>query len=131
MKVEQLQFQDYMANLTQTIKSLNYQILNMDEIENFRDYYHPLFDFPFSSRNIVVNSFDLYDTFKSYSSKTQDYQYLQTFINYQISQVCLESPWYEDLDIFSNFQTEYDGYNKQMNPQDQTDDFECDSGNLF
>jgi hypothetical protein len=56
-----------MDNLTQAVKSINYQIVNKDEIENFRQYYHPLFDYPFSVRDIQVNSFDLYDTLKSYS----------------------------------------------------------------
>ena len=34
------------------MKSMNYQILNVDEIENFRDYFHELFDYPFKDRNI-------------------------------------------------------------------------------
>lgn len=55
-----------MTNLSNNIRSINYQIVNTDELEYFRQSKSPLFDYPFESRNLQVNSFDLYDSFSSY-----------------------------------------------------------------
>ena len=36
-----------MTNLTNAFRSINYQIVNTDELENFREWNAPLFDYPF------------------------------------------------------------------------------------
>ena len=108
--VQQLMFQDFYFNLTQQFKQINFQIVNMDEFELFRDYTSTQFNYPFIQRNTIVSSFDLYDSIVSFQSAIDDYNFNQIQVNYQISQVCLEDPFYSDIDIYNKISNEYQGF---------------------
>ena len=124
-------FQDFYFNLTQQFKQINFQIVNVDEYELFRDYTSTQFNYPFIKRNTIVDSFDLYGSIVSYDSKTNDYNFDQIEVNYQISQVCMEDPFYSDIDIYNKISTEYEGYKQLLDINSQSDDFNCNPNNLF
>ncbi len=103
-------YQDFFLNVSFRFKQINFQIINIDEIELFRDYTSSQFNYPFKDRNNIVTSFDLNSYLLSYDDTFQDYNYLSIGINYMISQVCLEDPIFNDIDIYNKVLNEYQGF---------------------
>lgn len=60
-------YQDFFINLTFQFKQINFEIINLDEIELFRDYTSKNFNYPFKDRNNIVTSFDLINYLQSTS----------------------------------------------------------------
>ena len=78
------------------------EIAVYDEIEKFRQYDHPEFAYPFEQRKNTLEEFTFnLDVPESADGQNYDYVYKDDKLYFRISQVCLESPYYDQLNIFS------------------------------
>ena len=64
-----------------------------DEIENFKQYDDSSFNYPYDARKIKLRSY----TFNFTNPTDYDYSYHTNKIKMELSQICLEDPWYKQV----------------------------------
>ena len=104
------------------------EIVVYDEIEKFRRYDHPEFQYPFEKRKNTLEEFsfslDVPDDGNNY-----DYLYKDDKLQFRISQVCLEAPYYSQINIFGQIYNKGgEVWNKMIGNEQNTaisDEFEC------
>ena len=66
-----------------------------DEIEKFREYNDPLFDYTYMNRKTILSTFNIH-----IKGPDANYPYTNVNVRLQLSQVCLEGSAMDDLLFF-------------------------------
>ena len=94
-------YSDYLKE--DVLSKVSFDLVIYDEIEKFRDYDHPDFNYPFQARKTIVNSFTLDNSMIEYVDgiySLLNYEYSRQEVKFQGSEVCLESHWFKVITDF-------------------------------
>ena len=112
------------------------EIVLYDEIEKFRNYDHPQFQYPYELRKVALSEFDFNLKLEiPRNGINYDYDYKDDNVDFRISQVCLESPYYDQINIFKAvFNKLKEVWSSNFNSENTSEDsevlneaFECEN----
>ena len=102
-----------------------------DEIEKFRPSNNPLFDYPYEPRKNMLSEFDFdFEIPEMANGENYDYTIPVNVLAFRLSQVCLEAPYYNQLNIYKEIaQKSQNIWKKVVENVDEVsdDEFECDN----
>ena len=91
MNVYRWLLDDFRANFSKHLSSVDVELVVNDESSLFTDYNNPFFNYPFEPRRSIINSYPLHLDDVMLGSDLTGYNYTQVAIDYQLSQTCLEA----------------------------------------
>lgn len=123
----QLNFKEYLQT---KFDQFDFKVVVYDEVEDFRDYDHELFDYPYLDRKTQISSqkinIDLDETTYEYTYNIED-------IYFQISQTCLEPSPLDQFKFASNLYKHIVKFweEKVSNKEDESADIFCEGQTSF
>lgn len=110
-------YQDFfMSELNVLLADLEVELIIYDEIEHFRSWDHPQFNYPFTPRKSHEETFKL-----NFSNSDQDYSYNFNAMKFHKSSTCLEDPFYQQLfflpDLYDEIKQNVQDYLLPSQPQ--------------
>lgn len=81
-------YQDFKSEIQDLMNEFQIELIIYDEVELFRDYHDPNFQYPFQKRKEVVSQVNF--QIQPNIDIDENYQYVSSTLNFKISQTCLE-----------------------------------------
>lgn len=82
---------EYRANFTKKLASVDLELVISDESERFEDYNSKLFDYPYEKRRSIVSTYKMYVDDITLGTELSGYNFTMADVHYQVSQSCLEA----------------------------------------
>ena len=103
-------FKGYLDSVDELFKQYEFTIKMYDEIETFREWNDPQFEYPYGNRSTDLGSYSFgtfalktehSDYFEAY--QYENFEYFSSKISMQKSQVCLEEPVFSYISFIFDF----------------------------